>query len=211
MRAGAGSGLHGGRVAPDQSLQAAVAALSVALREVGAPHMLIGGLAVILRGIARQTNDVDATLWAEGVDIELLLEGFARHGIVARIPDAAQFARQNQVLLLRHEASRTPMEVSLAWLPFEATALHRAELLDVGGVRVPVALVDDLIIYKAVAWRDRDRADIERLLAAHGDHVDLTYIRQTVAQFADLLEEPGRVSDLERIIERTEIKRRPGA
>jgi len=76
------------------------------------------------------------------------------------------------------------MELSLASLPFEATALARAEPLDIEGRRVPVALAEDLVIYKAVAWRDRDRADIERLLIAHGDAMDLANVRKMVAEFA---------------------------
>src|SRR5947209_9097048 len=30
-----------------------------------------------------------------------------------------------------------------------------------------------LVIYKALAWRDQDRYDIEQLLTLHGDHIDL--------------------------------------
>jgi hypothetical protein len=190
----------------EPQLRDAIHALASALAEFGAPHMLIGGIAVILRGTARQTNDVDATVWAEGADVDALFTVLNRHRIVGRIDDAAQFARDHQVLLLRHEPSGTPMELSLAWLPFEATALRRAEPLDVEGVRVPVALAEDLIIYKAVAWRDRDRADIERLLIMHGDSIDLPYVRRMVAEFAELLEEPERTSDFERLVERARPK-----
>jgi hypothetical protein len=190
--------------ATDQPLRDAIAALAAALAELGEPYMLIGGMAVILRGAARPTNDVDATIWGERVEVDTLLAALARHGIAGRIPDAAEFARQNQVLLLRHEASRTPMELSLAWLPFEARALERAERLDVDGASVPVALAEDLIVYKAVAWRDRDRADIERLLTVHRPHIDLTYVRSQVAEFAALLDEPDRIADFERLVERSE-------
>jgi predicted nucleotidyltransferase len=62
-------------------------------------------------------------------------------------------------------------------LPFERTALERADVVDFGGVRVPAATAEDLIIYKAVAWRDRDRSDVERLLARHGRSIDLNRVR----------------------------------
>jgi hypothetical protein len=112
----------------EPQLRDAIHALAAALAELGAPHMLIGGIAVIPRGTVRQTNDVDATIWAEGRDLDALLGVLGRHDIVGRIDDAAQFARDHQVLLLRHAPSGTPMELSLAW--FEATALQRAEPLD---------------------------------------------------------------------------------
>jgi len=42
------------------------------------------------------------------------------------------------------------VDLSLAWLPFEHEALRRATSVDFGGVRLPVAAVDDLIVLKAV-------------------------------------------------------------
>jgi hypothetical protein len=186
-----------------------MAALRAALLEVGEPHMLIGGTAVILRGIARVTDDVDATVWGEHVDLEDLLAVLARHEIVGRIPDAATFARERQVLLLRHSPTSTPMELSLAWLPFEQEALRRADLLDVSGIEMPVAAAEDLVIYKTIAWRDRDRADVERLLHAHPDRIDLSRVRRVIAEFAAALDEPERVEDLERLLARIATARRP--
>jgi len=43
------------------------------------------------------------------------------------------------VLLLRHEPTATPVEVSLAWLPLEREALDRATIEDFAGIAVPVA------------------------------------------------------------------------
>jgi hypothetical protein len=106
--------------APSDGIVEAVAALEAALAEVGRPHMIIGGIAVAARGAPRQTDDVDATIAAEDLDIEALVALLARHGIVGRIPDVVAFARQRQVLLLRHAASSTPMELTLAWIPLRA-------------------------------------------------------------------------------------------
>jgi hypothetical protein len=209
--AGNACALHGDRAVADSTephLRDAIHALAAALAELGAPHMLIGGIAVILRGTVRQTNDIDATVWAEGVDLDVLFEVLGRHGIVGRIDDAAQFARNHQVLLPRHTPSGTPMELSLAWLPFEATALKRAEMLDIEGLRVPVVLAEDLVIYKTVAWRDPDRADIERLLVTHGDAMDLAYVKKMVAESAELLGEPERISDFEQLLERARPRHR---
>ena len=77
---------------------------------------------MILRGITRLTDDVDATVWAERLDVDDVLAVLARHEIVGRIPDAAAFAHERQVLLLQHTPTATPMELSLAWLPFERLA-----------------------------------------------------------------------------------------
>ncbi|MDQ3775512.1 MAG: hypothetical protein M3461_14760 [Pseudomonadota bacterium] len=97
---------------------AMLAALAEALTESGAPAMIIGGIAVIARGVPRQTVDVDATVWGDATSIEALVEVFRRHHIVPRITDAVAFAQERQVLLLRHSDTGTPIEVTLASLPW---------------------------------------------------------------------------------------------
>jgi predicted nucleotidyltransferase len=102
------------------------------------------------------------------------------------------------------------MEVSLAWLPFEREALQRAELIDVGGFDIPVALAEDLVIYKIVAWRDRDRTDVERLLRAYPDDIDLSRVRRIIAEFAAALDEPERLEDMERLLAKVRAPARRG-
>jgi hypothetical protein len=145
----------------DQALLQGLAALGAAIEEVGAPAMVIDGIGVIARGVPRQTIDVDATVWADAVETSTLLNLLARHEIRPRIADAADFAQRHQVLLLRHDPSGTPMEIGVASLPFEREALARATMVDFAGIQVRAATPEDLVVYKAVAWRDRDRSDVE--------------------------------------------------
>ena len=149
-------------------LSAAVAAVARALSQMPAPGMLIGGIAVIARGVPRTTRDVDATVSAETGHLEDLLRIFEEHELGPRIEDARAFAQANQVLLLRHAPSAVDVDVSLAWLPFELEAISASDKLLVGEVRVPVARPEDLVIYKAIAWRPQDQQDVERLLTLHG-------------------------------------------
>lgn len=188
---------------PDPPLLRALVALDQALEKFGVPFMVIGGIAVIARGVPRQTIDVDATVWGKSVSLEDLLAGLGSQNIVPRIPDAEEFARRKQVLLLEHRPTGTPLEISLAWLPFEEEAIERSSLVTFRGVRVPVAQPEDLIVYKAVAWRDRDKADIERLLLLYGEELNLDRVRDLVQQFAEALEEPERVQEFEALLSRT--------
>jgi hypothetical protein len=171
--------------------------MAAALHGAGCDYMVFGGVAIIARGVPRHTDDVDATVWAESLQLAPLLEHLSACEIRPRIDDAAAFARENQVLLLRHQPSDIAIDLTFAWLPFEKEALGRAEVMDLGGVRVPVATPEDLVIYKAVAWRDRDRADIERLMAIWGTRMDLARIRRIVGEFAQALDEPERLKELE--------------
>lgn len=190
-------------VIPDRGLLQALVALSRALAATNAPAMVIGGIAVIARGVPRLTIDVDATIWGADVSLDELFRVLERHEIVPRITDAEEFARRRQVLLLEHQPSGTPLEISLGWLPFEKEALDRASPVDFGGTTIPVPQPEDLVIYKAVAWRERDKEDVERLLLLHADRIDLDRVRDLVRQFAEALEEPRRVEEFEALVRRT--------
>ena len=72
----------------------ALRSLAAALDEIPAPSMIIGGIAVIAAGVPRQTIDVDATVLGRTTDLESVVAILARHGIVPRIDDALQFARE---------------------------------------------------------------------------------------------------------------------
>ncbi|MFB3852320.1 MAG: hypothetical protein ACE148_00700 [Vicinamibacterales bacterium] len=185
----------------DAALLAALADLAAALENVGEPAMIIGGIAVIARGIPRDTVDIDATIWAERVDLDGLFSALGANGIVPRVPDGRSFARRHQVLLLRHAASGTPLEIVLAWLPFEREALARASVVDFGGVKVRTAQAEDLLVYKTIAWRERDRADVERLLVRHAGSIDLARVRAQIAEFADVLD-ADRLAEFDRLVRR---------
>jgi hypothetical protein len=189
-------------VEPRPDLPGALAALATALRVLGCPAMLIGGLAVIARGIPRQTIDIDAVVQGEGLDVETLLQVLEKSGFAPRIPDAVAFAHQRQVLLMRHSPSGVPLDLSLGWLPFERDAMSRATLIDLAGVTLPVATAEDLVVFKAVAWRDRDKGDIERLVVRHGDTFDFARIRATLTQFYEALDEPERLKEFDALVKR---------
>jgi predicted nucleotidyltransferase len=186
------------------TIRDAIRAVAAALAALPARAMIIGGVAVIARGVPRLTRDVDATVDGGGIAVRPLLEALRVHGLVPRIDDVIAFAEANQVLLLVHEGSGVDVDLSIAWLPFELDALAAAEPLEIAGTRVPVARAEDLIIYKAVAFRPQDQQDIERLVSLYRRTVDWTRIRRVVGEFAAALDEPDRLQQLEQIMRRVD-------
>ncbi|MEK7831855.1 MAG: nucleotidyltransferase, partial [Acidobacteriota bacterium] len=86
-------------------------------------------------------------------------------------------------------------------LPFEEEMIARAKELVIGSVRIKVASPEDLIITKAVAHRPRDIADIEAILNIQ-PNLDFERIRFWVSQFAEALEMPELMEDLEKLLSR---------
>ena len=192
---------------PEQGFLEALDALRRALDELDAPSMIIGGVAVIALGVPRLTVDIDATVAAARVTIERLVETLERHRITPRIPDAVAFANARQVLLAVHEASGTPIDISLAWLSFEEEALAACRHCDYAGVRIRIPRPEDLLVYKVIASRPRDLEDAEGLLILHGAAMDLDRARHIVKQFAAALDDAERPQTLERLIRQSGLER----
>jgi hypothetical protein len=184
--------------APD--IQSALSALAAVLRALRHPAMLIGGLAVIARGVPRFTIDIDAVIRAEGLDVDRLWGVLRNSGFEPRVENAAEFARQRQVLLLHHPASGMPVDLSLGWLAFEEDAIARATPVDFGGVCLPVATPADLVVLKAVAWRGIDRSDITELVVRHHSDMNFDLIRNTLAGFFEVLDEPERLREFDQLV-----------
>jgi len=62
-----------------------------------------------------------------------------------------------------------------------------------------------LIVYKVAAWRDRDRADIERLLVLHIQEVDLSRVRDLVEQIGSALDDPLRLAAFDEMVRRARV------
>jgi hypothetical protein len=178
----------------------ALRALTTALETFDAPSMIIGGVAVIAHGVPRLTVDIDASIVAAGLDIAQLETALASHGIRGRLPDAAAFATAHQVFLAAHETSGTPVDVTLAWLPFEEEALAARVRCDYAGVSIHIPRPEDLVVYKLVASRPRDLDDAEGLLVLHGSNMNLERVRRLIGEFARSLDDSERPIALERLI-----------
>ena len=187
---------------PGTRLATAASALIAALDAFGQPSMIIGGMAAIVHGVPRLTRDIDATVQGEGTDLDGLVAKFKEHAIEPRIADAVEFARRHQVLLLRHVTVDVDIDLSLAWLPFELESIAAAETVELQGVTLRIPRPEDLVIYKAVAWRPQDQQDIERLLALHGERMDLDRVRRLVREIGAALDDSTRAEEFEALLER---------
>jgi hypothetical protein len=140
-------------------------------------YALVGGLATMLRGRPRFTQDVDVLLDVPQLALPGLLDELARLGF--------SFDRDTVIREYIHEhitAFRFG-SVRIDWLkpvlPLYARVLGDASYLtwtDHHSVRVATA--EGLILTKLVSFRPQDQVDIETLLIANRDGLDVVLIRQ---------------------------------
>src|SRR5437867_8899602 len=141
----------------------AAAELQAVCQAQGWQYCFIGGLAVLRWGEPRETVDADLTLLSgfggEEPFIQILLQHFE-----PRIPDAAEFARQRRVLLLK-SGRGVGLDVSLGALPFEELVVQRSSLFDYPrNIKLRTCSAEDLIVLKAFAGRGQDWVDVEGVI-----------------------------------------------
>lgn len=174
---------------------ALLAALQRLLARFGDRGIIIGGVAASLLGRPRLTADVDAIILLDIADLPQLVRSAAEEGLLPRISDVEAFARQNRVLLLRHEESGINVDISLGVLPLEEEAVARSCVHQVGSVAIRLPTPEDLIILKAVAHRPKDLLDIQGIIEAHPD-LDRERIQYWVGEFARALDMPELWEDI---------------
>lgn len=165
------------------------------------PHVLIGGLAVSQLSRPRLTADIDVLTYIDDDNrIPKLIESAASAGFSLRIQEAEAFARRNRVLLLMHDQTQIPVDLSLGMLSFEREVIERSSRVSAGDLQLPVPSVEDLIILKAVAHRSVDLQDITSLVETH-PRLDRKRIQQIVGEFAEALEMPEIAADVKSILD----------
>lgn len=188
------------------TLLAALADLVKWLDATKMPSMIIGGVAASVLGRPRLTQDVDALAILPEADWANAVSTAAHHGIHPRIENPLDFARRSRVLLMRHAESGIDIDVTFGRLSFERTAIDNSEIHDIGGLRVRLPRVEDLLIMKAVARRPKDLQDIEGLLAAHPD-ADVVAVRQWVREFATAMTMSDMLDDFDNVVARSKSTR----
>jgi hypothetical protein len=175
----------------------AAAELQTVCQTQGWQFCFIGGLAVLRWGEPRETVDVDLTLLTgfggEDPFIQTLL-----HHFEPRIEDAAAFARERRVLLLR-STKGVGLDVSLAGLPFEEAVVQRSSFFDYPpNTSLLTCSAEDLIVLKAFAGRGQDWVDVEGVIVRQTGKLDWAYVRDQLAPLAELKGAPEILDQLER-------------
>ena len=165
-------------------------ALSKALAGWGRWYVF-GAQAVLAYGVPRLSADVDVTLKLEPDDPQRFASAMRAAGFTLRVADP-DFVRRTRVMPFVHTATAMPLDIVLAGSGLEDEFLDRARAVDVGGIKVPLIAVRDLIIAKLLASRPQDLTDARSLWRIHRRDVDASSIRGTLR----LLEEALDQSDL---------------
>lgn len=154
------------------SLELDTARIFRALVVRGVDFVVIGGIAAVVHGSPRVTQDLDVSFAVDSGNLEML--GAALISLEARlrgVPDDVPFApdaatlRRVDVLTLDTSAGALDVLARPKGAPPYEELRRGADRYDVGGFAVLVASIPHLIAMKRAAGRPKDVADIVELEA----------------------------------------------
>lgn len=147
-----------------------------ALNHAGVRYVVVGGMAVVLRGVVRLTQDVDVVLSMDAANLDAALGALEQLGLRPMAPVALrEFAdpskrlewqkEKNMVVLSLLHPAKPLISVDLfleSPIDFE-TLYSDADEFSVGSAATRVASVAHLIQMKRLSGRPQDVADIHAL------------------------------------------------
>ncbi len=164
-------------------------------------YALIGGMATSYRSQPRFTKDIDFLVKVPQLVLAPFLEDLHRRGfefdVLATI---GEWTEHHMITLSYHG-------IPVDWLkPIIPAYLH---ILDRATVEIwldhpiRIASAEGLILLKLVAFRSQDQVDIENLVAANRDTLDLDWIRAEWQSLADLND--PRMNRLIELVSKSEL------
>jgi hypothetical protein len=168
----------------DDDLVHAVELLAETFKARSIPYALLGGLALGFRGNPRFTQDVDVVLSVPQLALPGLLDDLAKEGFNFDTTTVIrQYVKEHMTVL--HFG-----QVHVDWIKPVLPLYHRTirdatARLWTEGHSIQVATAECLVVTKLASFRLQDQADIESLLSANRDTIDLAVIRSEWLAVAD--------------------------
>lgn len=140
------------------------------LTEGGVDFVVVGGVAVIMQASPRFTKDLDICYDLAQENLDRLGSVLVELGATLRavdedlpfVPDGRTL-RHTQILTLTTPDGGIDLLADPDGAPGYADLRRHASVVDIEGVVVRIASIDDLIAMKTAAGRPQDRVDIESL------------------------------------------------
>jgi hypothetical protein len=123
-------------------------------------YAVIGGVAKAAWGRPRATRDIDLAVSIDAMAFAALKSALADAGfaVIKMVGGDRNDARPD--MFMARASAGVPVDVLVAKTPFEEEAVARSVPVVLFGQTVKVATAEDLVFYKLLAARPRDRDDV---------------------------------------------------
>lgn len=155
------------------------------LSENSIEYAIIGGIAVIIYGYQRTTNDIDATILCKLEDLGSIHE-LVKSKFKPTFSGTLEYFQRNFILPIYEPETNLRIDLAAGLTEFDRSVISRKQRKFFGEVEVSVCSLEDLIIYKMFAGRHADISDVELLLEKNKNSLDQKYLFETAEKFKEL-------------------------
>lgn len=181
-----------------ENLVEGVVKLQTRLGNASVSSVVIGGLAVVVWGEPRLTRDVDIKVQLQRDQAANLLD-LLRPDYKLLSDDPAQTLQRMGMLFVQN-ADGLRLDLLLADTPFDTQVIDRGVKIEIRPNRsIVVCTPEDLILYKLISTRPRDREDVWGIVRRQGDDLDDTYLMNWLRQFELALDDSTLVAEYKRL------------
>lgn len=171
----------------DDAIRRTLRDLETLLTAHDVAYAVIGGIAVAIRGEPRFTADIDVVV---GIDRDAALElvaGLRHTAFEPLFPGVEDVVLHAFLLPLRHRDTLVTVDVAVGATGFEQQVIRRARHDSIGGLSIPVATAEDLLLLKTLAARPRDVEDARGIALRQKGKLDWDYVFETGRQLGEAL------------------------
>lgn len=157
------------------SLAEKVLRIEVGLTERRIPHAFGGAVALAYYATPRATIDIDVNVFVGIERSEEVLDVLVTLGSEPITP--AERARLDRDEQARIHWDATPIDLFFSYDPFHESCMERRRALPFGdGDTIHVLSAEDLVVFKAIFDRAKDRRDIDEVFFAMTGELDTRYV-----------------------------------
>lgn len=168
------------------------------LQKSGIPSMVIGGLAVAMWGEPRLTRDADLKVLLGREDARRLIDMLTPD--YQLLADAPEPTLQRFGFIFTKDVTGVRLDILLAETSFDAQAIERRKTVEIEpGLSIFVTTPEDLIIYKMISTRPRDREDAVGVMRRQKNTLDDAYVVSWLSQFEQALADSTLISEYRRM------------
>ncbi|MEJ2703404.1 MAG: DUF6036 family nucleotidyltransferase [Sedimentisphaerales bacterium] len=168
------------------------------LNSGGYNYIVIGGIAASTIGEARVTVDVDVDIVMSIDDLPDFLNKAKEAGFSISMKKCMESAKQMGVFQI--SSGDYHIDVIIASTGLETQACARRKSIQLHGVKAFFPSPEDLILLKLGPGRAKDIADVEGLIARHGDKLDKEYLETWAMKLCDEAEDMRIWTELNRLL-----------
>jgi len=157
------------------SLAEKVLLIEAAMHAARIPHAFGGAIALAYYATPRATIDIDVNVFVGSERADEVLEALRRLG--ADEPTDSESVRLRRDGQARIRWGITPIDLFFSYDAFHDACMERRRAFPFGeGESIYVLGPEDLVVFKAIFDRGKDWRDIDELVFAMGDELDVDWI-----------------------------------